>query len=268
MGSHCDGFLRGTLRSASNVYFAHVHSAIHLPRGNDQLPSRLFNLLETPPLSSLMSLLRDTDDTVHIPKWREVLRTQHPDLLGQFTDGEIEGTLEAVTSANTDEHDEQSSGTSGDTYSEAFRLPEFSVLRGSSQEDDLAARRADLAKYDDYISKHFETVGLIHKLRETRALAGFTRVFPDNDQSLAERKRLLRRHWDEADSWLPAIEVYGEGIFLELSPDKLHAWEGRDDVRARVEPVRNLFGEMLGRGRLRDRQINSRFVLLHTFLTS
>src|SRR5262249_34453494 len=37
--------------------------------------------------------------------------------------------------------------------------------------------------------------------------------------------------------WLPAIEIRGEGVFLQLNGDRLTAWEQRPEVLARVARV-------------------------------
>ncbi len=64
------------------------------------------------------------------------------------------------------------------------------------------------------------------RLREVRAMTGFTRIQPPGDPDLIAR--LSARPLD----WLPAIEVRGEGIFLELSGAALEAWEARPAVAA------------------------------------
>jgi hypothetical protein len=48
-------------------------------------------------------------------------------------------------------------------------------------------------QYEKDVAAAFEKVMLIHKLRETRALTGFTRVFPAAGTSLQDKMRLLRR---------------------------------------------------------------------------
>jgi hypothetical protein len=55
----CTAHLRGSLRSASNVYFAQVRSSIYLPRVEDPDLQELEELLLGPPLSTLASNLLD-----------------------------------------------------------------------------------------------------------------------------------------------------------------------------------------------------------------
>ena len=53
----CPRPLRGSLRSASNVYFPLTRSAIYLPRDTPTVPADLIALLERPPLSTLIEVL-------------------------------------------------------------------------------------------------------------------------------------------------------------------------------------------------------------------
>lgn len=56
-GEGCGRPLRGSLRSAANVYFAQVHNSIYLPRGEDATVAEAISLLEQPPLSTFVGIL-------------------------------------------------------------------------------------------------------------------------------------------------------------------------------------------------------------------
>lgn len=72
------------------------------------------------------------------------------------------------------------------------------------------SRNFPVSYYDPVISKYFKSISLVHKLQETRAFVGFSRIEP-KEMSIAQRKEMLRLG-DE--NWLPAIQVQVEGIFL------------------------------------------------------
>lgn len=73
----------------------------------------------------------------------------------------------------------------------------------------------------------FEKTVLVERLREVRALVGFTRLqspgdFTDPEDIPEESQvRLSRSH----PTWIPATEVKGEGIFLQFREDTLQQWE-------------------------------------------
>jgi hypothetical protein len=97
-------------------------------------------------------------------------------------------------------------------------------------------------------------VVLATRLREVRTLVSFSRLLPE--------KTKLRPGLDHDIDWLPAIEVFGEGIFLSLDEAKVRAWESDlviQTAAAEIERrrVRSLIGPRL-------KPASPRFLLLHT----
>ena len=258
----CDRPLRGSLRSASNLYFADVRSAIYLPRGNSEVPSSLVTLLEEPPLSTLLKLLSDLGRRVE-PR---DLKSQHSELLRRFSDVEIKGAIEIVQSRTAKDLDFGGKQVMSDDLETAFRRDEFNTLRNPRDEELLIIRSSEVAEYKFNFSHYFSRIMLVHKLRETRVLAGFTRVFPENAMSLEERKAMLRLSPanEVEDDGLPAYIVYGEGIFLELNEQWLQSWEQRKDVVQRVAPLIERYKRLERKRRIREKPIGARFILLHT----
>ncbi len=255
----CGRPLRGSLRNASNLYFAQVRSAIYLPRGDAAAPSKLVSLFEEPPLSILIKLWVSSGEEIQPAD----LRVQQPQLLQPYSDLEIKAAVRIVQSGG------QSARPSGDWDEDAhtaFRRAEFDVLRAPRDEEQLLIRRQDTGDYEARIARYFSRIMLVSKLKETRALAGFTRAYPDNDQSLEERKALLWRDVPPGKKqWLPAYVVYGEGLFLEFDEAILRQWEQRSDVISRVQPLIVRYRQLQQDRRLRSRPLTPRFVLLHTF---
>ncbi len=253
---NCDRPLRGSLRGATNVYYGVIRSAIYLPRGGSDVPSGLMDLLENPPISGLISLLENLGQ----PPEPAVLRGQHGPLLRTFTDSEIRLALQRLKDPPSGGdilvgiHDDQET---------AFRRAEHAILRTTRDEEQLLTVPQVIEDYSRHLSSVFARITLVPKLRETRAFAGFTRVFPENVQTLEERKAMLWRT-EPAAQWLPAYIVFGEGIYLELDEGLLQQWEARLDVIARVGALANHFRSVHQRRHLRARHISARLVLLHT----
>lgn len=57
---------------------------------------------------------------------------------------------------------------------------------------------------------------------------GFSRLQPNTSATIKDKKAMLRLG---NANWLPAIEVYGEGIFFEFSSDELKSWAEKDEVK-------------------------------------
>jgi len=255
-GLGCERPLRGSLRGATNVYFALVRSAIYLPRGKSDVPAELIQLLENPPIWGLIGLLR----TLNQPVETDVLRLQHGPLLRPFTDDQLRQGIVIVTAPA------EAGGQSprpGDDQETAFRRAEHETLQLGRVERELHTAPQLVTGYASDIAPLLRAVTLVQKLRETRALAGFARVYAENDQTLEERKGMLWRDYP-ARQWLPAYKVFGEGIFVELNSERLRAWERRPEAISRVGALASRFQEVLTRRRLAARAVSPRFVLVHT----
>lgn len=79
-----------------------------------------------------------------------------------------------------------------------------------------------------------DQVVLVHRLREIRVLHGFRRYALDADMVDVDLGRKGR------ERWLPAVESFGEGVFLSLDRKRLEIWEQKEEVqrRARILELR------------------------------
>ncbi len=119
--------------------------------------------------------------------------------------------------------------------------------------------------------KYFTQTVLIERLREVRALIGFTRIQspedfadikPQNNEYIAKLSR-------SAPKWLPATEIKGEGIFLQFNEDRLQVWEKQQIVKKHETHVKEAQKNWLNTRNpdLVDRVPfpGIRYVLLHSF---
>jgi hypothetical protein len=111
-----------------------------------------------------------------------------------------------------------------------------------------------------------DRIVLARKLLEVRALVGFTRVDSAgasvDDSGLNLRLAPLYR---SRPDWLPAVEVRGEGVFIELREDAVAAWETKPEVVARAKAMADKFQQWeKERGTEATPFPGARYVLLHT----
>lgn len=258
-GVGCGRPIRGSLRGATNVHYSKTPSAIYLPRASDEAPQELVEILESAQLAGLLALLRIAGQ----PATPAVLRTQHPALLNRFSDRQISAALAVVGS---DFIGEQVPTVMVDDEETRFRRAEYVTLRTAHTENQLVSRSVSPSLYDEDIGRYFARVTLIEKLRETRVLAGFTRVYPESSYNIEELKAALWRDPPQAPNrWLPAQIVYGEGVYLELNSELVRAWEGRTSVITRVDPLNGRYRVAQERRSLEVRFVTPRLVLAHTF---
>lgn len=256
-GEGCGRPLRGTLRSATNVYFAQIHNSIYLPRSDDTTVAEAISLLEQPPLSTVLSIFPGAGGSP-LPA---LLRRLYPELVIAFTDRQLELAIATVCGGPGARQPRQQAA--GDDAETGFRRQEYDTLIKAADFDQLVLKPADLRQYTDEFSRYFSNVTLVHKLRETRAFTGFTRVFADTDRELADLQGMLRLTPPQ-ENWLPAYVVFGEGVFLTLDERRLQQWERLPQVQSRVQPLVARYQTMRQARHLRDRRIGPRYILLHT----
>lgn len=266
----CGAHIRGSLRSAANVYFAQVRSSIYLPRGSQSVPDELINILSGPPISTPLKTVVDAFGGVEVAGNLEraidaiIVQERYAPRLGAYNRDQVLEAARIVLGSNVDVED---ANGQDDLFlaEEDFRREEFTVLRDSIDEDLLKITRANLDEYDVSIARYFSRIMRVDKLQETRALTGFSRVYATNDQSLSQRMAMLFRNQVTGTRWLPAYKVYGEGLYFEFDEARLSEWEQRRDVKERIERLEQRYGEVQRKRRLKDQEISPRFVLLHTF---
>lgn len=257
----CNYPLRGSLRSASNLYFAQVASSIYLPVTEDANLQVLENILQNPPISTFLSILMDMQDKDD-EKIVQAIRRQYPRLVADYTDLQIGSSIKKIFGSSPLTSHEVDIAEDEHT---AFRRAEYSVLKTERNDVFLKIKQADLGCYQYNLGDYFSKIMLVNKLRETRVLTGFTRVLAENDQSREQRQRALWNEMPEHNRWLPAYTVFGEGLFFEFSEEHLSNWENKKDVIERIAPLVKRNEEMREKRHFREREISARFVLIHTF---
>lgn len=257
----CGRHVRGSLRAASNVYFSLVKSSIYLPRGGGGAPDSLIEILVNPPLSTVIHTIRSLSME---PSPEQLRKGQYGNLLKLYTDDQVRKGLAATgTPAPDPELDGGEDEPSDETE---FRRPEFEVLREEHDSAELRITARSLSEYAPEAVQAFTRIMLVDKLRETRALWGFNRVYPESGGRLRDRKGLLRHEQpDWQQSWLPAYVVHGEGVLVEFDAGLLATWESDSRVVARAEGMRRRYEAVQKARRLRERNLTPRFVMIHTF---
>ncbi len=261
----CSRPLRGSLRAASNVYFAVVRSAIYLPATTAKTaPDELIALIrEEPDLINRIVGAHDAGQPIQAARLRAAGYTR---LLRKYQDAEVEAAAQAALDlelgaqgiAQDDGLDEQTE--------EQFRRAEAAVLDDALDTSELTVRTADLDDYAGITAEIFARVNLVDRLRETRVLAGFDRVYPEQNPDREHRiAQLWRDRPHESQRWLPAYCVYGEGLFLRWDESVLRRWEAEPAVQARVTLIQNFYAAAQQNRHLRERHLSARFVLVHTF---
>lgn len=248
----CGHHLRVLQRGATNVYFSHVVSSIYLPLWAEEVQGDVIAILEQPHVWALLSQ-GTVNGKIDPVRCEAVAAMAGVDVknLASAAQRKLAGTSSGSLNAALDEED--------------YRRSEYQAICDGKvgPHTELYVECARLPDYDACVAKFFSRVHLVHKLRETRALVGFTRILPPDGNLTSPRLQSLKL--DQSINWLPAIKVYGEGIFVELNSVQLDRWLANNSVILRR--VKHLF-EQYNSSRI-DRQqpsrnITPKFLLLHT----
>ena len=82
------------------------------------------------------------------------------------------------------------------------------------------------------LDRWFDLVGAVSRLREVRALAGFSRIepYPVSGERIRDGApaRAARRSRRRTRNWLPAAEIRGEGIFLRFRTEAVDRVDRRE----------------------------------------
>lgn len=235
----CDAKPLVLQRSSASVYFPIIESAISIP----PFSGPIFRLFHSPDVEPILDQFKND-----------------PEILKSILKGLIERKglpydVELVMGLYLAREQFMKSDDSPD-----IRFEEYLALRDPGQMDpqsDFYAVKGEIpASFKSLISR----VVLVHRLREVRALKTFKRIRSES--------QYLSKLSSDQENWLPAGEVNGEGIFIELNRDAIRDWKERGDIglrdRAhRIEKIRKKL-KILGKWTVIEDEITPEYLLIHT----
>ena len=116
----------------------------------------------------------------------------------------------------------------------------------------------------EMLKPYFSRVIKVHRLREVMALLGHTRLFSP-EQDVEDTSKIVNLNPDSKNRWLPAVEIHGEGIFIELNKENVKKWLSNEQVKNRSDLYRKYYAEYCHeRGWEEFQDKNGEYVLLHT----
>ena len=114
------------------------------------------------------------------------------------------------------------------------------------------------------LKKYFSRVIRITRMREVKVLLGFTRVeAPDPDADTQDNIVYLSK---TPEKWLPAVDINGEGVFIEFNEATLKTWLKKPEVAALSKKYADSYDEYCrSRGWVSPIPRDGKYVLMHTF---
>ncbi|MFD0342628.1 DrmB family protein [Streptomyces sp. NPDC127117] len=256
-GIDCEETPRAAQRGASNVYFPLVHSVIEIPNPSDL----------------------NTDDeaarrVMTHSMWEELIETGEApitDVIVNHIAKKCDVSAEFVESLRRAHTADTSAKPEVNSTIEDLSIAEWAAFTSSESEKDstadFAVRQVGLGAHTDdppslqLLHHSVALVVVADRIREVRALEGFSRYESEGRERLVSVNPVARAQW------LPAVESYGEGIFISFNEDALEEWESSPTVLRWVEGIEGNLEASFQIERLREKtgpRLLPRFVMLHT----
>ncbi len=272
--SICSGPLVGALINQTNIYFPRTTSAIRIP-------------LVVESKDDIAAIRSELENVSSIAIIRTFWQMKFPDQAAnaavaalrkigiEASDAHAMEALESLFNGGELKIPGAAVPIEPESDLQAFRRAEYNVIREGIDDPREIKLRVVPGTVPLEVAPWLSRVGLVEKLCETRAFYGFDRLEPDLSP-LAEMPesamRQLFRFPPEApaERWLPAVEVYGEGLYFELREDSISKWleDNNDWIRHRIDDafVRRLQETCRAMAPLKPAttQWAARFLLVHS----
>ena len=236
---------RAILLGATNGWFPVTHSVLAIPQAGSPLAQLVADgwiffedIVSASDLAAVVNTLRKTAQLPGIER---------------FTEEQIWSAIENHRNG------------AEDVEANDLKGPEWDVLTSDESPSDFPHFMSKRVDVPSAFASSIECVLLLERLREVNALVGFTRV-ESPDEGAGESAAPCAPIGRSAPDWVPATQVYGEGIFLRFDTGALKNWSKR-------EAVENLNDQLLKghRGWRQRRYLDPdegypgiRYVMLHT----
>lgn len=229
-------------RGASNVYFSVTKSALSLPEWTNEIMEEISEHQEA--IETLVEVLGEEDglgkayEKYFSPKYSK------------------EEFLESWKKSGAE------IGSFADIKSDEYKT--IIHHKKTENQNKNFYFKAEDEKVPDKLNPYFSRIIRIHRLREVVALVGFTRLSaPEPDTGGDEE--IVKLNVNKKDRWLPAVEIYGEGVFLELNDEKLKVWMQNPLVQKRSREYQKYYRDYCkSRGWNNFAFRDAKYVLLHT----
>jgi hypothetical protein len=185
---------------ATNMWFGNTLSALSIPTSTEPLEQ----LIE----QDYASLFEDAQSEREVKFARKGVEKYDP-----YTDAQIWAAVEKLRVEVVQEV----------LGPKDLKLPEWRLFSKPDPKKNSPNLRLRIEPPPEKYAKWIEGVVLIERLREVRALVGFTRLEAAGEDSTTQLAPLRRGPAE----WVPSAEVRGEGLFLRISETAIADWIGK-----------------------------------------
>lgn len=196
--------VRPVALGASNLWFPVIISALSVPEATDDL-GRL--------IEDNWAVLANASSREVLTAFRAIGKLRD---FAKYTDDQVWKRIEQKQAGTGDTNQEPSD----------LKTPEWRVFTNPGKAKESRSFKLRQVDPPEEYAQYFEKIVLAEKLREVKALVGFTRIMSprdfDNPVDVPENRRAAISR--KKPSWLPASETRGEGIFFQFNEERIQQW--------------------------------------------
>lgn len=242
-------FSKPVIRTSNSVYYPILINSIYLPTHKE---------IDNEDQQAIKEWLSEGEDIEFI--FKALRRKYMKEKLEQFIKSEVENEFEPE---------------------DEYRLKEYKFIvdpenmEFKDENNNLCFERQDIGDLSNF---GFDNLTIVKRLKITTVQTAFTRQEPlDKDQILSGAIMEVKvepkytSKWGNQTEYLPAVESFGEGIFLSLNSEDIDKWiynsfKTLDEFQERINTTQGNVqsSESITKGRFDDEEYLAKFILIHT----
>lgn len=246
----CAEKMRAVALGASNSWFPLILSTVAIPEATAKLDL----------------LVEENWATVKYATSLEVLAAfRMAGQLGAFAQYQEREIWDAILRKRVSENDTDTSNEQSD-----LKTPEWVILSNPDPSRNSTDFRLRVVKAPTRYQNQIPQVVLVERLREVQAMVGFTRI--DSPGELAEpgmeEITQIAPISRQKPTWVPAVEVRGEGLFIRFDEARIQSWLGKPAMKERdlaFLDAHTRWRKARGFESPEENYPGLRYVLLHSF---
>ncbi len=258
----CDEIPQMVLRNASNIYFPKIESSLSIPPYSDKITS------EIEESSSFNQMIDFMERRKRRGKLESFFKEDYEQYIEDISE-EINMATDLDLVKNVVDRIINKKNEDNNISRNDYRYDEYQAFLHSEESSQCYSKDFKIERKDakDYCIEEISNIVLVKRLREVRALVGFSRLVPPDNFLMGvengNNKLTLIDLKEDCDNWYPGYEVRGEGIFIELNEEMINNWIDKNtEVKYRADILNKTYNEK--RSNSIDREITPKFILLHT----
>ena len=212
----CEYHMRAIQVGSSNLWFPQIFSVISIPNAKGKLDNLVESLWDkihwAPDMNMLDMMIKNTIDLNDLKSF----------------------VINDVWDAIGKRKDILSGKVSVSSEPENPLIPEWNAFRKPCLKEMTPDFRLTEEKVPKRFSKQIEQVVLVERMREVRALTGFSRIYAPGeeiDSVESEQTAKVVSITSGAPTWFPTVEIHGEGIFIQFRESEISSWMNKDEIK-------------------------------------